>query len=462
MEKFTFIKEKNFKELPKNSGVYCLASPKPNGEGGFDIIYIGKAINLQNRVKSHFYQPSYRDNLFIHKVNKIGYLETDSEISALVLEANLIKKYQPKFNVVWKDDKNYFYVAIADNKEKIPYVFITHQPFGKAQGKQHSDTEYIGPFVEGTALKKTLKFLRRVFPFYTAKSHSKIKCTYCHLDLCPGPARNASQAEFAPRSDAGGPYLDPIEYKKNIKKLKLVLKGKGGTVLKNLKKEMNELSKRNDFEEAAKARDRMLSLQKIMAHSSVIDNERNMVGNFPRAKNPTTSPWHKTQKILQGITNYNGEISRIECYDISNIQGKQATGSMVVFVNGKPDKSQYKKFKIRIENEPNDIAMLKEIITRRLAHKEWTYPEIMLIDGGIAQLNIAVKSKNSNNITKDIKIISIAKKDKDLYIEGQGQNFIPLKNLPQEIYNLILQLDDEAHRFAITYHKKLRKKNLFK
>ena len=133
MERFKFITQKNFDELPKTSGVYCLASPKLKGEGGFEVIYIGKAINIKSRVKNHFQQPSYRDNLFIDKVSKIGYLETNSEIEALILEANLIKKYQPKFNVVWKDDKNYFYVAIT--QDKCPIVYITHQPFGSAQGK---------------------------------------------------------------------------------------------------------------------------------------------------------------------------------------------------------------------------------------------------------------------------------------------------------------------------------------
>jgi excinuclease ABC subunit C len=173
---------------------------------------------------------------------------------------------------------------------------------------------------------------------------------------------------------------------------------------------------------------------------------------------------------LQSITNQSKKISRIECYDISNIQGNRATGSMVVFINGEPDKSQYKKFKIRLPEKPNDIAMLEEIITRRLAHPEWKYPEIMLIDGGIAQLNIAIKTKNQKSNTKYIKVISIAKRNKDLYIEGpplhkasDGQarkEPILLKTLPREIYNLVLQLDDEAHRFAITYHKKLRKQNL--
>jgi excinuclease ABC subunit C len=132
---------------------------------------------------------------------------------------------------------------------------------------------------------------------------------------------------------------------------------------------------------------------------------------------------------------------------------------MVVFVDGKPDKSQYKKFKIKMKNEPNDIAMLNETLQRRFAHEEWKYPEVILIDGGIAQLNVAIRTKDLDFKTRPIRVISIAKRNKELYIEGRKEPIL-LKTLPREIYNLILQLDDEAHRFAIAYHKKLRRKNL--
>lgn len=415
MDKLKILPKSRLDNLPKASGVYFFYS-------GNELVYIGKAINIKNRVKNHFQQPSYRDNLFINKVSKIGYAETNSEIEALVLEANLIKKHQPKFNVIWKDDKNYFYVAIT--KIDRPFVYITHQ-------KNDPQTEYVGPFVEGTALKKTLRFLRRAFPYYTSSKHPKTKCTYCHLDLCPGP------------------NPDLVEYKKNIKKLILILQGKRSAALSLLRKEMKSASKENEFEEAGKIRDRIYNLQQVMAHTNVIE---------PSKKENDSHGWQKTEKILRGLLNLT-KASRIECYDISNIQGKQATGSMVVFIDGKPDKSQYKKFKIKMENEPNDIAMLNETLQRRFAHEEWKYPEVILIDGGIAQLNVAIRAKDLGLKTRPIRVISIAKRNKDLYIEGRKEPVL-LKTLPREIYNLVLQLDDEAHRFAITYHKKLRKKNL--
>jgi excinuclease ABC subunit C len=445
---FKVISKKDVGRLPKTAGVYCLTAPKPRGEGGFDVVYIGKAINIKDRVKNHFQQPSYRDNLFIDKITKIGFFETGSEIEALILEANLIKKYQPKFNVIWKDDKNYFYVAIAYNKQKIPYIFITHQPKKihpvirqGALSNDRAKSEYIGPFVEGTALKKTLRFLRRAFPYYTSGKHSKIKCTWCHLDLCPGPNPNL------------------IEYKKNIKKLILILKGKRGAVLNSLKKEMSRYARsgvarkhtdeNRDFEEAGKIRDRIYNLQQVMAHTHVIENSKSEALNS------------KPDEMLAKIIDLERPATKIECYDVSNIQGKQATGSMVVFINGKTDKNQYRKFKIKMKNEPNDIAMLKETLQRRFLHPEWKYPDVILIDGGKAQLNIAIKNKNAKKETEGIKVISIAKRNKELFIESRKKPVL-LKTLPQEVYNLILRLDDEAHRFAITYHKKLRKNNLLR
>ena len=229
----------------------------------------------------------------------------------------------------------------------------------------------------------------------------------------------------------------------------MILKGEKNAVLNSLKREMASFSKEHRFEEAADKRDKIRNLQQVMSHAGVIES----------GKNISVEGWQKTEKILRGLTGSGKNVSRVECYDVSNMQGKSATGSMVVFIDGKPDKNQYRKFKIKIENEPNDIAMLKETIERRLNHPEWQYPEVILIDGGIAQLNVAISAKNKNPTTRQIKVISIAKRNKDLYVESR-EGFIPLKSLPQEIYNLILQLDDEAHRFAITYHKKLRKNAL--
>ena len=421
MKKFKILKLKQTESMPKTAGVYSFWQKNK-------IIYIGKAINIQSRVKNHFSQPSYRDNLFIDKIDKIGFIKTGSEISALILEANLIKEYQPKYNVVWKDDKNYFYVAVVENKNKIPYVFITHQLQTTHYPLQ---AQYIGPFVDGNAIKKTLRFLRKIFPYYISSKHFKLKCGYCHLDLCPGP------------------NPDILQYKKNIKKLILVLQGKSPTVLNLLKKEMKQASDLQNFETAGKIRDKIRNLEQVMSHYSPDSRLR---------EKRLWENWEKTEKLLQNILEIKNPIQKIECYDVSNIQGKFATASMIVFTKGKPDKNEYKKFKIKMVNEPNDIAMLKETLIRRFTHREWTLPQVILIDGGKAQLNVAINSKPQNS---NIKVISIAKGRQELFIENK-KTPIPLKELPQEIYNLIVNLDNEAHRFAINYHKKLRKQNLLK
>lgn len=455
MEKFKFITKNNIKILPKSPGVYAFKQGKEflNAEHSRFLtksrfLYIGKASNIRERVKNHFQRPGFRDNLFLNLVQKVGYLKTDSEIEALILEANLIKKYQPKYNVIWKDDKNFFYIGIT--KENLPRIFITHQPKPAAgswqlvaRGRKSKDTNYkpqttiyIGPFIAGRPLKLTLRFLRRVFPYYTSKTHTKTPCVYCHLGLCPGPDP------------------DIKEYKKNIKYVISVLKGKRKSVLRTLKKEMKFTSSVQDFEKAAKIRDQIRALENVFAHAKIFKEEKLM----------PEKDWSDIQKILQNLLKTKKQISRIEAYDVSNIQGKQATGSMVTFVKGMPDKNFYRKFKIKIEEKPNDIAMLKEILSRRLRHIEWPFPGVMLIDGGKAQLNAALqvlKKYQRKSVLKSAKIsvLALAKRKNELYVENRKKPIL-LKTLPRPIFNLILQLRDEAHRFAISYHRKLRRKAL--
>ncbi len=458
MEKFKFVAKNRISKLPKETGVYALSK-------GAELLYIGKAVNIKERVKQHFQQPSYCDSLFLDKVKKVGYIKTDSEfaehsahltshptpqgstIEALILEANLIKKYRPKYNVVWKDDKNYFYVAITN--EEFPRVFITHQLKIK---NCKLKIDIIGPFVEGKSLKTTLTFLRKVFPYYTSKSHPRGSCLWCGLRLCPGP------------------NPDRKDYRKNIKNLISVLRGKSGKVLRNLKEEMEKSSVSQDYEKAAKLRDKIISLEKIISHTRVFEPV-----DLRLQQTVEIDP----QQVLRRILNVKKAIRRIEAYDISNIQGKEATGAMVVFTNGQPDKSQYRKFKIKIAGKPNDVAMLKEILSRRFNHLEWPLPDLMLIDGGKAQLNAALSITRNPNFPSRVgahvkpagemwgkareklgfRIISLAKRKNELFVEGRKKPVL-LKTMPREIFNLILQLRDEAHRFAIAYHHKLRIKTL--
>lgn len=453
MTKFHYIQKGDISAIPKNAGVYVFLNKK-------NILYIGKAANLQDRVKNHFTQPSYRDNLFIAQVTKIGYFETQSEIDALLLESHLIKKHQPKYNVMWKDDKRYFYVGITPSttlragKEKLPRVFLTHQlerkPPSATPGRaslrrahlkgSHMATNVarppkttqvvLGPFVEGKAIKQVLRLLRKVFPYYTAKRHTILPCPYCHIGLCPGPKPNVKK------------------YKQNIKNLIAILKGRRVSVLKNLKKSMEQASKKQDFERAAVLRNQILSLKNIMRHS---------ISSFTAIEPISLAlPWQSygdTQRALQKLLHTKADIARIEAYDISNIQGKQSTGSMVTFLNGKPAKEWYRKFKIYRTGKSNDFAMMQELISRRLKHTEWPYPDLMLIDGGKGQLSSALKSIGN---AKDIRVVALAKRNNELFSPRKTSPVL-LLNLPQEVSNLLLYMRDEAHRFAISYHRKLRR-----
>ena len=429
--------------MPKASGVYSF-----RGEGGA-VLYIGKAANLRDRVRNHFAQPSYRDDLFIDHVTRIGYVRTESEIEALLLESQLIKQKQPRYNVMWKDGKGYFFVGIT--AEELPRVFLTHQPNSKYKIQ---NTRYIGPFVDGKAIKRTLRNLRRAFPYYTlrrdsgqaSKKHGAKPCQYCHLGLCPGPAP------------------DKKEYQKNIRNLVSVLLAQKPTVLKKLQREMTLASKNQAYERASRLRDQIQDLEIIFSHARVLQP----------GTEKTTINWPETEKYLQKVLKTKQRISRVEAYDISNIQGKEATGSMPVFIDGKPAKEHYRKFKIRITGKPNDFAMLQEVITRRLAHPEWPYPDLMIIDGGKGQLSAVLKAieettkqtihkfhdrEKSVRKIRSIRVAAIAKKHNELFLPGKSKPLL-LKDMPQGVSNFILHMRDEAHRFAVSYHRKLRQKEL--
>lgn len=438
-----WIKKNKAASLPKKTGVYAFRDAENH------ILYIGKASHIRNRVKNHFEHPAFRDTLFINRVASIGYILTSSEIEALLLESRLIKKYQPKYNVMWRDDKKYFYVAIT--RGGLPRIAITHQPvflsskppitnskFKIQNSKFQAD--YVGPFVDGRALKKTLRLLRRIFPYYTQKKHPPLLCSWCHLGLCPGPRP------------------DPQEYKKNIGNIVQILKGKKSSLIKTLHKNLRKEAHNQEFEKAAEIRDQISALENIFSHARVLSWE-------PQINSEAKTDWGKIQKLLQKILGIKKQISHMEAYDVSNIQGQEATGSMVTFMNGKPEKKFYRKFKVKVSGKPNDAAMIQEILSRRLLHKEWEMPQIILIDGGIGQLNAALAAKKKGGdkrgeTGKEIKIIALAKKKNALYRERKKSPLF-LKNLPAEVSNFLIYMSDEAHRFARAYHHTLRSQILY-
>jgi len=344
------LKEK-IKQLPTKPGVYLFINDKGK------IIYIGKAKNLKKRVISHFQKKEKIPWNFISKIKNIEYIETKNEKEALLLELEFIKKYQPKYNIELKDNKNYFFVGIT--KEDFPRIFITHQP--KIIQPTNTKIDFIGQFVKGKELKNFLKELRIILPYRTCKKLPKSPCTFFYLNQCLAICVN-----------------------------------------KNLKNKYKKII--------------------------------------------------RTIKILLEI--YLEKDKRIEGYDISNISGVFTVGSMVVFENNKKKPSDYRKFKIKKVKGQNDVKSLREVILRRLKHKEWTLPDLILIDGGKSQL------KSVRGI--DIPVVSLAKigKSSGKIFTPFSKNFILIDNLPEEIKNLFLQVRDEAHRFAIKYHKIKRVQSL--
>jgi len=428
MKKFRFRQKEKIKKLPKKPGVYCFLDRRRK-------LYIGKATNIQERVKNHFQQPGFKESPFLDKAKKIGYIKTDSEIEALILEAQLIKKCQPRYNVVWKDDKNYFFIGIT--KEDFPQVSITHQR--NLQSTIYNlQSKYVGPFVDGKALRQTLKILRKIFPYRSCKNLLKKPCLWYHIRRCPAPCLIKTNLDKKV-------LLKEIktECKKNSKNIfEFFEKGKAW-VLNSLRREMKKVSKSQEFEKAVKIRDQIFALEKVISHTKI----------FEVQKPESELKYSEVEKKLKKILKTKRKMKRIEAFDASSIQGKEATGSMITFIKGTPFKSFYRKFKIRFTKKPNYIAMIKETLSRRLEHPEWGKPDLVLIDGGRAQLNTALSIIKSKFVAA-----AIAKKKNELYLKGRKP--ILLKNLPREIFNLILQLRDEAHRFAVTYHRKLRKKKL--
>ena len=404
------------------------------------LYYIGKASNLKARLLSYLKTKDPRILKMLSLATDIKTLETDSEIEALILESQYIKKYKPAFNIMLRDNKNFFSVVFT--KEKFPKVFITHQP------------TFFGPFTDGTALKTTLRHLRRIFPYCTCKQLHHNFCLNYHIGKCPGfcclkdsPERNLKINEEK-------------EYEKNIKALKDILKGKEASLLKNLEKEMIRRGKEENFEEAIELRKKAEKIKRVFENASIIRNSKLEIINL-EARNSQLTTLHKLKQLLK----LNKLPTRIEGYDVANIQGQYAVGAMVVFANGHPDKNEYRKFLIRTKISSDDTAMLKEILERRSKHIEWPFPDLVLVDGGKAQLNTAYSTIKNLQLTTGV--IALTKDEKHrgskIYISERRSaswRIISLSKLSTDVKNLLIRIDSEAHRFAITYYRHGHRKAL--
>jgi len=411
--------------LPDVSGVYKFLDEKGN------ILYIGKAINLKKRVYSYFHLDLIdrpRVKQMIPLVKDFEIIETNNEIEALVLESALIKKYLPSYNTDLKDDKSYAWIYI-DTKSEFPTVKIVRT----LKKGEYKNGRLFGPFPSGFTIKRVYSYLRKLYPFCTCKNKDCKSSLYFHIGLCPGPYADA---------------ISKDDYRKNINSIIKFLSGKQENHIKRLEREMRVYSKNEDYEKALQLRDRIKDLRYIGQDIDFTYYDDIESYESKREKARKSSFDYLAMEL--GIS----ELKRIECYDISNIQGKYAYGSMVVASDGVIDRSSYRVFRIKESDTPNDFIMLKEIIRRRLSMRE-SIPDIILIDGGKGQL-----SSVNSLIPKNITLMGISKgkylkrKGKKLndefWICKEGQIYrINLEN-PE----ILIDLRNEAHRFAITYFRK--------
>lgn len=417
------------KKFPDTAGVYLFKKGK-------EILYIGKATSLRNRVRSYFSADliNTRGQFIVDmvgKAEKVDYLKTDSVLEALILEANLIKKHQPKYNTKEKDDRSYNYVIIT--KEDFPRVLLIRgkEIQNKDELKGGLKVKYkFGPYPNGSAIKEGLKIIRKIFPYrdkcvaYESLPIQKaVKARLCfnrQIGLCPGICAGE---------------ISKTDYAETIRNIKLFFEGRKKVIQKNLERQMKEYAKNHEFEKAGKTKRTLFALSHIQDVSLIKKSEEEIIGNLSSDL----------------------AILRMEAYDIAHISGTNMVGAMVVMENSELKKSDYRKFKIKSVDSPNDTAALKEILERRLKHKEWHLPNIVLYDGGIAQRNIVeevLKTILGNN--HRIKIVGVVKNEKHKPCRIIGEEAV-IKKYKKEIF----LLNSEAHRFAIGFHRKLRNSNQF-
>jgi len=405
----------DIKNIPSKPGVYIYK----NNQG--KIIYIGKAINLKKRVSQYFQKDDalgYKTTKLVSEIKDIDFRVVGSEIEALVLESSLIKQYRPKFNSQLKDDKSYIYITIT--KDKFPLI----KPAFKST--LNKNDLFYGPFPDSSSVKSLLKTIRHIFPYFS-KKHGPKKCLYCHLGFCPGPTPNLK------------------EYRATISKIKNVLNGNFKKLINQLTKEMNNFSKSEKFELAKVKRDQINAINYVI--SGWKDLSR-LYQSVDLKEDQSQKAITELKLILSPYFPNLKEINRLEAYDISNLGTKYFVGAMTVFQSEKLDTNEYRQFKIYSKVTPDDQFMIKEIIYRRLKHREWNYPNLILVDGGKPQVSSA------SSIT-DIPIIGLAKKQETIVIKT-NTNWVEI-NLPKNSPSLQLlqQLRNEAHRFSNRYRKKI-------
>ncbi len=554
--KFYVTLKDKLSALPTNPGVYLLK----NASG--DVIYVGKAVALKNRVRSYFQKlgkdASNKTRRMVREIADLEWIVTDTELEALILESNLIKKYRPHYNVRLKDDKSYPYITITLNDRFPRPIFLR-----KIHFEPRDANRYFGPYTDSNAVRETLRLIRRVFGVpcgHKDPTQSKGRaCLYHHIGQCVGPCNGS---------------IDEEEYRKIINDVILFLDGRQDTLLRELQTQMEEAAEKLLFEKAARLRDQVQAVQRIIERQKVISgaltdqdivaivtddgntiaqvlfirsgkmigqehfllegvssddlgesirefvkqyyqvaayvpkeimlqceiDEIQIIESWLKQKrglkvairNPVRGEKRRlvemaeknAETILEQLrrkeeadqANTEAELlelqealglpqlpRRIECYDISNIMGTEAVGSLVVFENGRPKKSDYRLFKIKYTPEkPDDYAMMREVLTRRLSgtlrqsEKFAALPDLLMVDGGKGQLGVAVDVAES--LGEDINLIGLAEEHEQVF--KPGESFPRMLRRPSRALHLLQRVRDEAHRSAVEYHRKLRSKRM--
>lgn len=393
-------------KLPETPGVYLFKQDK-------SVLYVGKATSLKDRVKSYFSSdliatrgPLLVDMVF--KADRVEYEQTDSVLEALILEAHLIKKLQPKYNTKEKDNKSYNYVIIT--KEDFPKVLIERGKnidFKNCVAGEIKLQSIYGPFPHGAMLKEALKIVRRIFPFIDGQSSKKDNYHfYRQLELTPDISNGDAKKEYA----------------KTIRHIKLFFEGKKKELVKSLEKEMFTYAKKQEFEKAGEVKKTLYALNHI----------------------------HDVSLLKRNMTDV-GKALRIEAYDVAHLSGTNMVGVMTVVEDGVPEKAEYRKFKIKTMTGANDPGALKEMFLRRLGHTEWQYPSLIVVDGNEIQLNVVEQALASLKLS--ISVVAVVKNEKH-----KAEKILGDKNLILSYRDQILLANAEAHRFAVAFHRQKRGK----
>lgn len=415
-------------------------------------MYIGKARDLSKRVHQYFSRDDAvgeKTKTLVAQIDRIETISTPTEFDALLLEAELIRKHLPKYNVISRDDKSPLYIVIHFD-EQIPKILQVRKAQMKEEDRQNKSVSVFGPFQSARVARNLLRTVRHIIPYCIQKKRSGRPCFYTHIGLCrPCPSY------FEKISDEPKKRLFVKQYRKQLYAIRDILSGKSNRVIRDMQKDMEQHAQKEQFEEASIIKQQVHSLISLQSHKL---DPMMYTQTTSQAGNVYEEELLALKRTLDTYIPNVPPLSRIECIDISNISGRQATGSVVVLTGGLSDTGQYRRFKIRLHAEtgrPDDPGMIAEVVRRRLAHTEWKYPDLLVVDGGKSSVSAALAVLEECNVS--IPLIGLAKRMEDIVIKHKDGVFSTIHiSLHDPAIHVLQRVRDEAHRFAKSYHIHLR------